>query len=60
MTRKSEHRQASLFDEETPLVKLCPACGVDLAGLVEALLREIAATLVNVRSRESIRDQDHC
>jgi hypothetical protein len=27
---------------------------------VEALLREIAATLVNVRSGESIREQDHC
>jgi hypothetical protein len=59
MTRKSEHRQASLFDEETPLVKLCPACRVDLAGLVEALLREIAATLANVRSGESIDEQDH-
>ena len=28
-------------------------------GLVEALLREIAATLVNVRSAESVHEQDH-
>jgi hypothetical protein len=27
---------------------------------VEALLREIAATLVNVRSGESDHEQDHC
>ena len=46
MERKSEHRQPSLFDEEQPLVKLCPACRVELVGLMEALLREIAATLV--------------
>ncbi len=60
MARKSEHHHPSLFDEETPLVKLCPARRGELAGLVEALLREIAATLVNVRSGESIHEQDHC
>ena len=60
MARKSEHHQPSLFDEETPVVKPCPARRVELAGLVEALLREIAATLVNVRSGESIHEQDHC
>jgi hypothetical protein len=27
---------------------------------VEALLREIAAKLVNVRSGENIHEQDHC
>ena len=59
MARKSEHHPPNLFDEETPLVKPCPACRVELAGLVEALLREIAATLVNVRSGESINEQDH-
>ena len=32
----------------------------ELAGLVEALLRKIAATLVNVRAGGSIRKQDHC
>jgi hypothetical protein len=59
MARKSEHHQPGLFDEETPLVKPCPARRVELASLVEALLREIAATLVNVRSGESIHEQDH-
>ena len=60
MARKSEPRQPSLFDEETPLVKPCLARRGELAGLVEALLREIAATLVNVRGGESIHEQDHC
>jgi hypothetical protein len=60
MARKSKDHQPSLFDEETPLVKPCPARRGELAALVEALLREIAATLVNVRSGESIREQDHC
>jgi hypothetical protein len=60
MARKSEPHQPSLFDEEAPLLKPCPARRVELAGLVEALLREIAATLVNVGSGESIHEQDHC
>jgi hypothetical protein len=60
MARKSEPRQPSLFDEETPLVKPCLARRGELAGLVEALLREIAATLVNVRAGESVDEQDHC
>jgi len=60
MARQSEHHQPSLFDEETLLVKPCPARRAELAGLVEALLREIAAALVTVRRGESIREQDHC
>jgi hypothetical protein len=60
MARKSENHQPSLFDEETPLVEPCPAQRIELASLVEALLREIAATLVNVRSGESDHEQDHC
>jgi hypothetical protein len=59
MAHKSEHHQPSLFDEEPPCVKPCPARTVELAGLVEALLREIAATLVNVRSGGTIHEQDH-
>ena len=59
MARKSENHQPSLFDAETPRVEPRPAQRVALAGLVEALLREIAATLVNVRSRESVHEQDH-
>jgi hypothetical protein len=60
MTRQSENHQPSLFDEETPRVKLCAAQRAELAMLVEALLHEIAAALVNARGRESIDDQDHC
>ena len=59
MARKFKHPQPSLFDERTPLVKLCPACRVEFAGVVEALLREIAATLAKVRG-ESVDEQDHC
>ena len=51
MPLKSERRQRSLFDEETPLANPCPARRVELAGLVEALLREIAATLVQGKKR---------
>ena len=46
MERKSEHRQPSLFGERTPLANPCPGRTVELASLVEALLREIAAALV--------------
>jgi hypothetical protein len=46
MARKSERRQPSLFEEETPLANPCPARRIELVSLVEALLREIAATLV--------------
>jgi hypothetical protein len=60
MARQSEPHQPSLFDEETPRVKPCPARRAELAGLVEALLREIAATLVNARRGEGINEQDHC
>ena len=60
MARQSEYHQPSLFDEETPLVKPSPARRAELASLVEALLREIAATLVNVRSGENIHEQDLC
>ena len=60
MARQSEPHQPSLFDEETLPVKPCPARRAEFAGLVEALLCEIAATLVNARSGESIHEQDHC
>jgi hypothetical protein len=59
MPRQSRNRQPSLFEEETPPAKLCPARSAELAGLLEAPLREIAAALVNVRSGESVHDQDH-
>ena len=58
MPRPSKSHQPSLFDEETPLVRSSLVHRAELAGLVEALLREIAATLVNARSGESVHDQD--
>ena len=51
MARRSEHRQLSLFDEKKPLANACPARKVELAGLVETLLREIAATPVQRKKR---------
>jgi hypothetical protein len=59
MTRASENLQASLFDEEAPAVDLRPAQRIELAAVVEALLREIAASLVIVASDESGDEQDH-
>jgi hypothetical protein len=59
MARKSENHQTGLFDEETPRVEPSPAQRVELAGLVETLLREIAEMLVDVRNRESVHEQDH-
>jgi hypothetical protein len=59
MARKSENHQPSLFDEETPRVEPSAAQRVELAALVEALLREIAETLVDAKHGESVHDQDH-
>lgn len=59
MPRKSKNHQPSLFDAGAPQVKLSPARRAELVGLVEALLREIVATLVKARSGEIIHEQDH-
>jgi len=48
MTRRPEKLQPSLFDEDACPVELAAAQMVDLAALVEALLREIAMALANV------------
>ena len=56
MTRQSENLQPSLFEEDAPRIELAAAQKVDLAVLVEALLREIAAMLA---SGEIGHDQDH-
>ena len=56
MTRESESLQRSLFEEDEPRVELAAAQKVDLAMLVEALLREIATALA---SGEIGDDQDH-
>jgi hypothetical protein len=59
MAHKSENHQPSLFDEETPRVEPSPAQRVELAGLVEALLLEIAEVLVDIRNGENVHEQDH-
>jgi hypothetical protein len=59
MTRAPENLQPSLFDEEEPRIDLRSAQRAELAGLVEALLREIAAFLASVASDESVHEQDH-
>ena len=59
MTRASENLQPSLFDEEAPRIELRPAQRDELAVVVEALLREIAASLTTVASDESGDEQDH-
>jgi hypothetical protein len=47
MTCPSENLQPSLFEEDEPRVELAAAQKVDLAMLVEALLREIATALAS-------------
>jgi len=56
MTRRSESLQRNLFEEDEPRVELAAAQRVNLAALVEVLLREIATALAN---GESGHDQNH-
>jgi hypothetical protein len=56
MIRRSENLQPSLFDQTEPRVALVPVQMTQLAKLIEALLREIAATLV---AGEVGNDQDN-
>jgi hypothetical protein len=56
MTRQSEKLQPSLFDEDKPRVVLAAARMVDLAALMEVLLREIATALANGEIGD---EQDH-
>jgi hypothetical protein len=56
MTRHSKNLQPSLFEDEAPRVVLTAAQMVDLAALVEALLREIATALANGETGD---EQDH-
>ena len=53
---RSKNPQPSLFDQTEPRVALAPAQMTQLAKLIEALLREIAAALV---AGEVGNDQDH-
>ena len=57
MSRQPNDLQLRLFEgNEAPQVVLAPAQMVDLAALVEALLREIATALAN---GEASDEQDH-
>jgi hypothetical protein len=56
MTRQSESLQRNLFEEDVPRVELTAAQKVDLAALVEVLLREIATAL---RNGESSHDKNN-
>jgi hypothetical protein len=57
MSRQSKDLQLRLFEgSEAPQVVLAPAQMVDLAALVEVLLREIATALAN---GEASDEQDH-
>jgi hypothetical protein len=56
MTRQCEKLQPSLFDEDEPRVVLAAAQMVDLAALMEVLLREIATALANGEIGD---EQDH-
>jgi len=59
MTRQNKKLQRSLFDEERPRIELRPVQRAELAKVVEALLREIAAALVNAKRGEIDHQQDH-
>ena len=59
MTRQNENLQRGLFDEEGPRIELRPAQRAELATVIEALLREIAAALANAKRGESDHEQDH-
>lgn len=59
MARKSINHQPSLFDAEPPCVTPCPTHMIELRGLLEGLMREIAQALVNVRRAEDSHEQDH-
>jgi hypothetical protein len=59
MTRQNENLQRSLFEEERPRIELRPVQRAELATVVQALLREIAAALVDAKRGESDHEQDH-
>ena len=56
MTRRSESLQRNLFEEDELRVELAAAQKIDLAALMEVLLREIATALAN---GESGHGQNH-
>jgi hypothetical protein len=59
MTRQNENLQRSLFEEERTRIELRPVQRAELATIVEALLCEIAAALIDAKRGESDHEQDH-
>ena len=59
MTHRSKNLQPSLFEAERPSVELRAAQKRELATVIEALLREIAAALAEAASGGNGDDQDH-
>jgi hypothetical protein len=59
MTHRSENLQPSLFEAGPPRAELRPKQKAELAATVEALLREIAASLAKAANREGGNDEDH-
>ena len=59
MAHKFENHQTDLFEEKTPRLEPPAAQKIELASLLEVLLCEIAAALVNVNSGGNGHDQDH-
>ena len=57
MTHQSKDLQPSLFEE--PRIELRPAQRAQLATVVKALLREIAAALVAAKRRENDHEQNY-
>jgi hypothetical protein len=58
MRHRSKNLQPSLFEAEPPRVELRPKQKAELAATVEALLREIAASLAKAVNWESGNDED--
>ncbi len=59
MTHRSKNLQPSFFEAGPPRVELRPKQKAELAATVEALLREIAASLAKAAKQESGDDEDH-
>ena len=59
VARRLITHQPSLFDTKPPCVTPGPRQMIELRGVLEGLMREIAQTLVNVRSAEGGHEQDN-
>ncbi len=59
MMHRSKNLQPSLFEVGPPRVESWPKQKTELVATVEALLREIAASLAKAANRGSGNDEDH-